>query len=845
MKKKVKRLQLRRCQVCNKAGHNRSTCPVFLAQKKRTAASTPNAPQKNSSTVKFFVHHVTHETTQSPHVVDLKQSHYNAWENVESAAPSISSNPLYHFHHRIKPAPLNIDFSVEKEEDSNESAKEETILPEKLLKQKKIEKTTAPIFSPSIKKIPRENVFKKQLLKAKNSWQNFKNNIQKNFPLRRLAISITLLAVILIAPGPVRSYYSDVKLTTNTIAADSTAGFSALQESTAQLMQANLTEAESSITGALTNFESAVSKMQSKHRWLQQFAAVIPGLSDDVQSRQNLILAGQELALGNTYLLKGIGESQAASEETLTKRINTIMVHLRAAIPNYEKATEHLNSIDADSLPVEYQKTFSDFKNLFATILNDFKNLDELGGSIQEIFGGAGLRRYLLVFQNPNEMRPTGGFIGSFALIEVKDGKISKLEVPAGGSYDLQGQLDTYLEPPTPLLLTNRRWEFQDANWFPDFSASAQKILWFYRHSRNISADGVIAINSSVLERLLSVMGPITDTKRQVTITQENAITTIQKIVEEGPEKKQKKPKQILSDLAPQFLTYLENVDPKNLIPLLTNLQEALEQKEIQTYFTDNNTEKSLRNFGWTGEILPTTKTQDYLMVVNTNIQGQKTDANIRQEISHQAIVENDGTITDTVVISRTHTAATTGSLYDSANIDYLRIYVPAGSELISAGGFSWPPENKFRVPEKWAKPDEFLMSQEKEIKIDENSGTRVTNEFGKTAFGNWIITEPGTTSQIVFTYRLPFKVVQSQNDLNAWKKILGGSEKTATYQLVAQKQSGCNSTFESQIIFPENYTPAWKEGKNISLASNGIAINQSSFVTDSIWSLIMREKKS
>ena len=446
-----------------------------------------------------------------------------------------------------------------------------------------------------------------------------------------------------------------IKLTKNKIASDSTDGFVSLQNSTAALMQSNLPIAQTAINEALNSFGNAVETMQTKHQILQKIVSVIPVMDNEVKSRQNLLLAGQKIALGNTYLLKGIGDSQSNASSTLEERMNIIMDHLHSAIPNYQAAMNDLNKVDPNTLPLTYQGPFKDFKNIFEAVLNDLQNLSDLGSSLKEIFGAQGQRRYLLVFQNPAELRPTGGFMGSFAIMDVKNGQILNLEVPPGGTYDLQGQLDQFVIPPTPLLLSNKRWEFQDANWFPDFSVSAQKILWFYRHSRNITADGVIAINASVLERLLAITGPISDSKRGLTISADNALPTIQKVVENGPEKNTNKPKQILSDLAPQFIEHFKNSEPKDLLPLLTNLQDALSKKEIQAYFTDQTAQNAVDQMGWSGKILPTNSNQDYLAVFNTNVQGQKSDARIKQDISHQTIVDNEGNISDTVIITRTH----------------------------------------------------------------------------------------------------------------------------------------------------------------------------------------------
>jgi hypothetical protein len=370
-------------------------------------------------------------------------------------------------------------------------------------------------------------------------------------------------------------------------------------------------------------------------------------------------------------------------------------------------------------------------------------------------------------------------------------------------------------------------------------------MLWFYRHSRNLTADGVIAINADVLNRLLSIIGPVADQNRDLVIDKDNAISTIQNIVEFGPEKKDHKPKQILSDLAPVFIENFKKMKAQAVLPLLTNLSEALQEKEIQAYFVDDTTQNTMKEFGWSGEITKTNSDQDYLFVVNTNIQGQKSDAKIKQNVSHQAVIQPDGTILNSVVITR-DTGTDGESLYGQTNIDYLRIYVPEGSELVRASGFTWPDEKAFKVPESWYKKDEALTKFETEIDTDDQSGTRISQEFGKTTFGNWIITEPGQTTQVQFTYKLPFKAWEEggTSNLNNWAKIFQSQNPISKYQLIAQKQSGVNSDFESQVIYPEGWSPIWQDGRDLTVATNGIAIKNIKLSTDQIWVLVMQKQE-
>ncbi len=882
MKKAQNKRQLRRCACCQKVGHNKATC-----QEKTSLAQDANKPTANQP-LNFFVHHVDYEAHPSTHVIDLKNQ--NIWRDIKSCAPDNTIKKYQNYHQ-------DQSTSYQKHNTANNFNKpnltellkqlnitnEENILNfEQIIDDQSNKKPSPSIpkkqFCPSAKIINEKNTLSFQPHKltllaklqqnfscqrtkiiekiskqsqnvassAQNATANFYSDtlelLKKYFPLRRTFASIIIFSLIIFTPTQAQTYYQSLKLTANNVTNNGTAGFLALKNSTSAILEGDISNAQSSLLAAVQNFDQAVTTLDNNHRWLQAVVSVVPIVNNEVQSRQNLINVGHNISLGNAYLLSGLTEIQTTSSSTpLTKNINGLISKLQSALPYYQEAASELENIKPEILPANYQASFKDFKTIFTAFVNDLDDIIKLNYPLQEIFGGQGLRRYLLIFQNPNEIRATGGFMGSFAELDVKDGKIIKMEIPPGGTYDVQGQLNEYLEPPTPLLLINNRWEFQDANWFPDFPTSAEKILWFYRHSRNVTVDGVIAINAEVLNRILNITGPMVDNKRQLTLSTDNALATIQKVVEYGEEKTLFKPKQIITDLAPKFIEYFKNVSPKDVMPVLTNLQEALGQKEIQMYFTDTKTQQAISNLGWSGELLKTKNNQDYLLVVNTNINGQKSDAKIQQTIDHQSEIQKDGSIIDTVTITRTHLGEAGEQMYGQPNFDYIRIYVPQNSELINAGGFTWPDERLFKAPKKWYKKDLTLAQIEKTVRTDNLSGTKITDEFGKTSFGNWLITNPGQSSQVLFSYRLPFKVVENnKNNSNKWLQLFETPEQKTYYQLAVQRQSGINSGFKSQIIFPEEWSSYWQEGNNIKPASNGAFVGEINLDKDQMWSVIM-----
>ena len=128
-------------------------------------------------------------------------------------------------------------------------------------------------------------------------------------------------------------------------------------------------------------------------------------------------------------------------------------------------------------------------------------------------------------------------------------------------------------------------------------------------------------------------------------------------------------------------------------------------------------------------------------------------------------------------------------------NIDYLRLYVPEGSELILAEGFTQPEADLFLPVESGYVQDTDLAAVTGEVVIDGRTQTRVSQEFGQTVFGNWIQTEPGESSTVTVRYLLPFRVERS-----TWSP--------GKYSLFVQKQPGA---FDPVLLTQVRYPTAWQ----------------------------------
>ncbi len=524
----------------------------------------------------------------------------------------------------------------------------------------------------------------------------------------------------------------------------------------------------------------------------------VPGRGRTVVSGRSLLAAGEELASAGRAIagvVETINHTGADGATRLTEVLQALSGELSPARDSLERANAHLERVEILDVPADQRDAVAGLKEQLPVIVSDFSSFIEYGNTLSNVLGAQGTRRYLVLFQNNMELRATGGFVGSFALVDISDGRVQAIDVPAGGSYDVQGQLTEQVVSPAPLHLVNPHWQLQDANWFPDFPTSAEKVLWFYEKSGGPTVDGVIAIDTTFVEDILKLIGGIDLTdSRGVVISSENfAAETLRQVEADTPSGR---PKEFIAELVPVLLERLFTVEGDAFVPLFDMITRSFAERHLLVYVTDPDLRRTLDRYGWTGQMIQTDG--DYLAVVDSNIAGGKTDRAIEEIIRHRVAIGSDGSLIATVTVTRIHKGTPGDGVTGVKNIDYVRLYVPDGATFISAGGWSEIDEKLFRGPAAGYQPDADLAAIEGRPTIDEPSGTRITREFGKTVFGNWLSVEAGTSATASVTYRLPFLLEPT-------------ADRPASYSLFVQKQAGTDGHhFDSQVSLPQQSEAIW-----------------------------------
>ena len=612
-----------------------------------------------------------------------------------------------------------------------------------------------------------------------------------------------------------------------------------LQEAKVNLKDKNFELASTNLLAAKQEFQDSQKELDKIGGRKLNLLKHIPILSK-VSSGKNVVDLGENLTdavyeLSKiSKLLDGIQnpfDLESSSSFSLTAILVEAQKHINIARQSLHRAEIASQGIKLEDLPKQYASKIKTIQELLPLVNDNLEDTDRFTKIFLELFGHYGPRKYLIVFQNNQEMRATGGFIGSYGLLETNAGKIEKLKVE--GIYNPDGQLRVNVVPPRPIQKVSATWTTHDANWWPDFPKSAQKIAWFYEKTGGPTTDGVIAITPTVLEKMLAVTGPIEMPEYNVTITDKNFTKVIQKQVEEDYDKEENKPKKILADLTPKlFAKFFDLKNPKQMAEAVKVLLNALEEKHILLYFTDQEAEKTVITQRWAGKILNTEK--DYLAVINTNINGYKTDGVIDEIINHQAKIETDGSVTDTVTITRKHRGGNTDyEWWNKVNSDYMRVYVPKGSELISASGQTREFNEPRLVYDKLGfQIDTDVAKEEKYMKIDPNSGTRIYDENNKTVFANWVYVSPHEQVTVIYKYKLPFKVNPSV-------------EGEGGYSFLMQKQSGStHSKLIAEIEFPFRWGTTWLHPEDMNFdKENNKFIYRRNLDTDQFVGVVFKEK--
>lgn len=470
-----------------------------------------------------------------------------------------------------------------------------------------------------------------------------------------------------------------------------------------------------------------------------------------------LIRKGLVISNSTTNLLKKIFGSQDYD-------IVLIADSLKSELDDFYDESSFLLT-EIDSLPAFSNQIIPDIKPLLKAraYINESANLI---ARLPILLGQDKPKTYLVLFQNNTELRPTGGFIGSLALITFNKGKLMDMQV--FDVYSADGQLKGHVEPPLPIkkYLGEANWFLRDANWDPDFAVSSEKIEWFLDKELERSVDGVVGVDLEFVKDILTATGPVKLNDFNVIINEQNLYEKTQSEVESNFFPGSRKKANFLSSLSKELLFKLKSAANLNYLSLGKSIVANLEEKHIQIFLHDSPSARVLAKLGWDGGVSPPTCPENCLSnwfgLVEANVGVNKSNSFIARKMSIVSQMSNEK-ITNTLKVELNNKASPalgSKAFYKT----YVRLISPTQTTLVSI-----------------QKSAEELIPESLEARGRRESGVLVE-------------VLPGQRVSLEFVWELPIKA-----DL----------DREGEYVLFWRKQAGTgNDPISVKLVFPPSLTP-------------------------------------
>jgi len=455
-------------------------------------------------------------------------------------------------------------------------------------------------------------------------------------------------------------------------------------------------------------------------------------------------------------------------------------------IQTYQKNLDHqLKEIQAllkgswPGIPGRWQNTPQKMAKKIDTALVKLDDLNQVLPHLPWLIGLDNQRRtYLVLLQNNMELRPTGGFIGSFAMLTFENGELHDFQVQ--DVYTADGQLKGHVEPPKQIkeILGEANWYLRDSNWSPDFPQSAQSAEWFLDKELNRKVDGVIGINLEAVKKLIAAFGEIYLADFNEKISADNIFERAEFWSENESFPGSNQKSAFLGLMGQQLFENIKAAQAEEYSKIGQSFMEALEEKEVLVYTHNDQLNSTLRELNWDGRIRnPQCSLEncftDYIHLNEANLGVNKANYFLRRTIEQGVSIQNNEKIEHQLKINYENSAASKnwpGGDY----LSWLRVYLPTETKIKSISIYN--PKNPGSK--------EVISAEDREEKIN----------YGKKVVG--------------FQVKVPIQE-RRRVEINFNQEITNSDQNSFGYFLYWQKQSGYRNTPISLLVsFPENWEP-------------------------------------
>lgn len=525
----------------------------------------------------------------------------------------------------------------------------------------------------------------------------------------------------------------------------------------------------------------------NKFKWAQNFGPTKAYYADSdhfINAGQHAVQAGREFVVVVEPFADALGfrisESQEVEELSLAEAFSAWVAAMPIVAEDSDEIIMELSKVGQELSYVDASRYPENFRGVpvRATIEQSQKTLTKLNEYAPDIKRAltiapsllgvdAGEKRYMILFQNDKEIRATGGFWTYFATFKI-DNALLTSDFTSYNSYyidDVLQSIDAYTDfPDVPAAYNNHlkveRMFARDANISPDLPTSVDQFMYFWELAQPLSPaefkniDGVVVINTVVLEELMEITGPVT--VNGVTYSKDTVVLELERLASLTL-REQVNRKKVLGDLMEAMLLNVFESE-RNLWPTIIDKGfDLVKRKHVAGVVFEPEAQALLEKYNFSGRIVDPIE-GDYAFVAQTNLGGDKTNWFVDKVVTH-TLEKEDSRWVRTVNIKYTYTepGAEFGPFIKRFR-DWVRVYTPLGSELIDVTG------------------------------SEDVSGKG--EERNKTYFHGFITLGPGETKEITFKYYLPNNVIKNDE-----------------YNLYLQKQISIDSEVHNVVVNGETET--------------------------------------
>lgn len=511
----------------------------------------------------------------------------------------------------------------------------------------------------------------------------------------------------------------------------------------------------SSTKTALQAFAKALADLEGE---LHPFRALFHGLAwvpyygETLRSVPELLLASRELTALASEGTALVTSNQVAAKQSelipsLLKTLTTAQPQISSMIQHAETAQQALQAVPVAKLqPLSLGKRITQITSVLPVMTAALRTTPVLPA----LLGMETPRTYLILVQNNHELRATGGFISAVGKVKLEKAQIRELQFK--DSYTYWRSDVNYPPAPDPMqrYMNIQLLPLRDANWSPDLPTTAQLVKSLYAQETGDKVAGIVTIDLRAAQLLVEALGSLHVEGVATPINGDNFIEQVKFLwakplgvndtKEVGGSEWWKQRKGFMPLLAQAALQRVQ-AGGVSYFALFEHVQKALNERAIQIWLGEPVAAQQLAALGWDGSLQPKANT-DFLALVETNMGYNKVNAVLQRGLTY-AVAWPDGPTQPavaTVTVTYTHPISIPDYVCDpSPNygedynflikrcyFSYVRLYTPAGSQLLSVTGVA---------------PDSVVTKR----------GEKATQ-----VFAGYFILPVGQSHKVIFKYKLP-----------------------------------------------------------------------------------------